>query len=211
MLQLSYTYVPSVCSKRFICFQTCVAANVTCCKCSMSRREKWAQVVPLGAAAPACAWKAKQVWQPPRACAAAGHAFCSSRKASPAGAAAAVWGQAQQHCAGRRGQEVHHTQAFQVLSSHMGIMSCRSMLCLTVLDPTCIIVMCVSHYTRRVWCYRLGVGSRRGRPDVASHPYIWALATPFVFLDIVSFYSLHCPFHVIRHFSFLRCIGFLCI
>jgi hypothetical protein len=41
----------------FHLFQTYVAANTSCCKCSMSRREKWAQteVVPAGTAVPAAA------------------------------------------------------------------------------------------------------------------------------------------------------------
>ena len=55
MLQWPYTYVVSVCSKCFIGFQTYVAANVICCKCSMRMRMKWGQaeqVVPIGAVAP---------------------------------------------------------------------------------------------------------------------------------------------------------------
>jgi hypothetical protein len=148
MLQWSYTYVTSVCSKCFICFQIYVAADATCCKCSMSERGKWAhaeQVVPSGTVVP-CERVGSE------ASAAAPTCMCSSNRMrtattgrSPA-ACGLVWGTVR---AGG-GRRCMHTQAFRVLSSHMGVVSCQPMLCLTVLDSARVIVTCVSQCTKRV-------------------------------------------------------------
>jgi hypothetical protein len=48
------------------------------------------------------------------------------------------------------GRRCMHARASRVLSSHIGVVSCRSMLCLTILNSAHVIVMCVSECTRRV-------------------------------------------------------------
>jgi hypothetical protein len=92
---------------------------------------------------------------------------CSNSRMRTTAALRPAWQAWQQQRAARHSNIVRaggsrrcmHTRAFWVLSSHMGVVSCRSMLCL--MARMCYCYVCVSRCTRRVWCYRLGAGSKR--------------------------------------------------